>query len=469
MQSTDFRAYPGLPRNKRTLKSSLKLSNQLYGTLHLLLCLLRNKKIRNNIDIYFTRLFAKKFVDTLLDLIKSYMLSLKNTNLENSNDNKNYKDKADKKKRVKKDEINLNKENLKLSWPNWISPFCVLLYELIISPIGLSEMKEMLVEVEKNNNEKNSEKEKEIENEQKRRTEDDEKNKNNHRKNNFLIDDSDEEKTENHVEEEKEDVKDFQAENYEINDIIENKQINKDKDERKQKVNEDENNGEDYKISKKSSEKGSEKDNLNEAELSLEFGNLLNTEVNRSSLLPEYSWRLIFETVFLIMKSSSTFCTLSSSKDGNVFNSRKKSFSPSNNMKNGDKNDTKNEYKNDNKSDYKNQKKNDNEDIKMNYKEEEKISFFQSISKNESKDLNVNENDSEFELQLESELKSELEINSHNFPEIRLLDPSSNQGILLLLYTLLSKRTLSTAFVQASGKYNSQLKHVTRLSILFTD
>jgi hypothetical protein len=44
----------------------------LYGTLHLLLCLLRNERVRSEIEPFFTRGFAISLVDNLLDLLNTY-------------------------------------------------------------------------------------------------------------------------------------------------------------------------------------------------------------------------------------------------------------------------------------------------------------------------------------------------------------------------------------------------------------
>ena len=278
MQGTVHGSFPGL-QHKRTDKfSQSKLSNQLYSSLHLLLCLIKNKKIKQNIDTYFTRSFAKTLVETLLDLIKSYVISLKKDRRSPySQSNQNDK------KVIEKDGTNNKEEDLRLFWPTWLSPFCVLLYELIIAPIGISEMQTMLLEIEVEKQEKLNQNNHD---KQQNRNNDSGRNggiiDNNWNKNKHQIDDSDEEKTENCIEEEKEDETVFQSEN--------NDGVGKQKDEIGKGYN---NLDEDSAKGSKSSERGSGKDfsidSSSEAELALELGTLLSAEVNRSSLLPELS------------------------------------------------------------------------------------------------------------------------------------------------------------------------------------
>ena len=383
MQGTVHGSFPGL-QHKRTDKfSQSKLSNQLYSSLHLLLCLIKNKKIKQNIDTYFTRSFAKTLVETLLDLTKSYVISLKKDRRSPySQSNQNDK------KVIEKDGRNNKEEDLRLFWPTWLSPFCVLLYELIIAPIGISEMQTMLLEIEVEKQEKLNQN-----NHDKQQNSNNDSGRNggiidnNWNKNKHQIDDSDEEKTENCIEEEKEDETVFQSEN--------NDGVGKQKDEIGKGYN---NLDEDSAKGSKSSERGSGKDfsidSSSEAELALELGTLLSAEVNRSSLLPELSWQLIYETVFSILKSASLFSTISDSNDENVFLRRKKST------------------------------------------------------------VCTEEYESESQNQIDS-LKDEKSTKSkspHELPEIRYLDPSSNQGVLLLVHTLLSKRNLSARFVASSGK-----------------
>ena len=382
MQGTVHGSFPGL-QHKRTDKfSQSKLSNQLYSTLHLLLCLIKNKKIKQHIDTYFTRSFAKTLVETLLDLIKSYVISLKKDRRSPySQSNQNDK------KVIEKDGTNNKEEDLRLFWPTWLSPFCVLLYELIIAPIGISEMQTMLLEIEVEKQEKLNQN-----NHDKQQNRNDDSGRNggiidNWNKNKHQIDDSDEEKTENCIEEEKENETVFQSEN--------NDGEGKQKDEIGKGYN---NLDEESAKGSKSSERGSGKDfsidSSSEAELALELGTLLSAEVNRSSLLPELSWQLIYETVFSILKSASLFSTISDSNDENVFSRRKKST------------------------------------------------------------VCTEEYESESQNQIDS-LKDEKSTKSkspHELPEIRYLDPSSNQGVLLLVHTLLSKRNLSARFVASSGK-----------------
>jgi hypothetical protein len=91
-------------------------SSQLYGTLHLLLCLLRSKKVKTEIDPYFTRSFSESLVETLLKLIKSYEEC---SAREASSD--------------------LREQSKIPFWPLWLSPLCVLLFELATASVSVTE------------------------------------------------------------------------------------------------------------------------------------------------------------------------------------------------------------------------------------------------------------------------------------------------------------------------------------------
>ena len=406
IQGTVPGSIPGLVHKSDNF-SQLKLSNQLYSTLHLLLCLIKNKKIKQNIDTYFTRSFAKTFVETLLDLIKSFVISLKK-------DKKRYsQNKQNNTKEKKKDGTNKKEEDLRLFWPTWLSPFCVLLYELIIAPIGLSEMQTLLSEVESVKNKKINQNGDGRQNNNIDSGNNGDYLENNRNKGKHKIDDSDEEKTENCIEEEKEDETELQLDS-EINGG-EGRQ----KDERGKGGNDsEENSGTASKNSEKCSGKDSSVESLSESELALELGTLLSVEVNRSSLLTELSWESIYESVFSILKSASLFNTLSDSNDENVFARRKESTF----------------YNDENE----NENQNQSSDQKKYLKEEKS-----------------------------TKLKSKLKSPSKELPEIRYLDPSSNQGVLLLVHTLLSKRKLSTRFVASGGKcqYNLCLFYISMSNI----
>ena len=392
IQGTVRGSFPGVGQKKSDNVSQLKLSNQLYSTLHLLLCLIKNKKIKQNIDTYFTRSFAKTFVETLLDLIKSFVISLKKDR------NRHSQNKQNDTKEKKKDETNKKEDDLRLFWPTWLSPFCVLLYELIIAPIGLSEMQSLLAEIENVKNKKLNQNGDGRQNNNIDSCNNGNSPENNRNKCKQKIDDSDEEKTENCIEEEKEGETELQLDS----EVTGREGWQKDE-QGKGGNNLEENSGTASKNSERCSGKDSSIESLSESELALELGTLLSAEVNRSSLLTELSWESIYESVFSILKSATLFNTLSDSNDENVFSRRKESIFCNNENEN--------------------QNQNQNSDQKK-YSKEEKS----------------------------TKLKSKLKSPSYELPEIRYLDPSSNQGVLLLIHTLVSKRKLSSKFVASSGK-----------------
>lgn len=242
-------------------------SSQLYGTLHLLLCLLRSKKVKTEIDPYFTRAFSETVVNTLLNLIKSYEeCSSKEKESSSGNDNGNGKIPF---------------------WPLWLSPLCVLLFELATASVSVTETvfdaAQMVGESVNLSGRK--------------------------------IDES-EEKTDI-CEEKESDVTESVAEvittNYnQINtDItgIENSQ-------KPLQIDVVRHVEVDGKCSEENENKGeNEEEKLCAAETQLivELGGMLRAEVDRSSLLSEGSWIAIYDTISTILRGASTYTSLSPS------------------------------------------------------------------------------------------------------------------------------------------------------------
>jgi hypothetical protein len=228
-------------------------SSQLYGTLHLLLCLLRSKKVKTEIDPYFTRSFSESLVDTLLKLLKSYEEC---SAREASSD--------------------LLEHGKIPFWPMWLSPLCVLLFELATASVSVTEtVLDAAQTVDESVNLSGRKK------------------------------DESEEKTETNIAEEKE---------CEVTDSVNDNII-----ERNDHVSTSDTGVEDYKlplkieVEEKSAEESESKgenddEKLGDAEtkLILELGSTLRAEVDRSSLLSEGSWTAIYDTISVILRGAST-------------------------------------------------------------------------------------------------------------------------------------------------------------------
>ena len=302
----------GGPNQTPDSHPSGKFSSQLYGTLHLLLCLLRNKKVKTEIDPYFSRTFAESLVRTLLNLIKSYEeCSAQNV---------------------------LSDSDVTAFWPQWISPLCVLLYELVTASLSLTEIVMSSVKTTETKS-VNSEMEKK---------------------------DDSEEKTETLIAEEKESEVSESS-----NDVQEEKKEGKEEGKEEEKEKEE--------------EKDLEKEEVDEAVLSLELGGILRDEVEKSSLLSEGSWVIIFETISRILHTSSIHTNTTRSHPVS-----------------GDTEDT-----------------------------------LDTLTNTPGKDLNPDNGTF---------------LGPKKTPA-RYLDPSSSQGVLLLLHTLISKQNLSEKFVLSGGLY----------------
>ena len=269
-----------------TSTSSPATSSQLYGTLHLLLCLIRNKKVKAEIDPYFSRKFAESIVSTLLGLIRSYGEST----IGGGQD--------------------LEKTQTRLEfWPVWISPLCVLLFELVTASMNVSETVTAPVSDTESKSPDQS----------------------------AALDNS-EEKSETLLSEEKE------SEEVRERDNIQTERENIEEGSNTPDVDVD----------------------VDDSELSLELGRLVREEVEKSSLLSDATWELIFNAISGILRGSVS--------------------------------------------------------------------------------LPVSGSDS-----AATGHKLEGEAADESIKRIRHLDPSSSQGALLLLHTLINKQKLSNRFVQSGG------------------
>lgn len=323
-QAVLFFSPQGGPDQTPNSPPSGKFSSQLYGTLHLLLCLLRNKKVKSEIDPYFSRTFAENLVRTLLNLIKSYEeSSCKNILSDLDTD-------------------------VIAFWPQWISPLCVLLYELVTASLSVTEI--VMASV--------------INTEMKSVSTDGDKK------------DDSEEKTETVIAEEKE---------CEVGEL--NNEVEKEGEKEDERDNEREREGErEGERVGDGEEKETKKEEVDEAELSLELGGILRDEVEKSSLLSEGSWVIIFETVSRILHSSSIGNTLISSAES----------------------------------------------------EETQEILHQLLNT----DLKSDDED----------IPNLTRSGPNRSQPARYLDPSSSQGVLLLLHTLISKQKLSVKFVVSGGR-----------------
>lgn len=238
-------------------------SSQLYGTLHLLLCLLRSKKVKAEIDPYFTRAFSETVVNTLLNLIKSYEeCSSKETSSGNDNGNGKIP-----------------------FWPLWLSPLCVLLFELATASVSVTETVFDAAQMVGESVNLGGRKE-----------------------------DDSEEKTD--IPEEKEsDITESVAEVITANNdqissditVIENSQ-------KPLQIDVERHDEVDGKGSEENENKGeNEEEKLCAAETQLivELGGMLRAEVDRSSLLSEGSWIAIYDTISTILRGASTSTFLS--------------------------------------------------------------------------------------------------------------------------------------------------------------
>jgi hypothetical protein len=271
--------------------------------------------VKSEIDPYFSRTFAESLVRTLLNLIKSYEECPAENVLPDS--------------------------DVTAFWPQWISPLCVLLYELVTASLSVTEI--VMASVKgKETKSVNSENEKK---------------------------DDSEEKTETLIAEEKE--CDVTESNNEVQKVGE-------KEDEKEKEEED--------------EKDHETEEVDEAVLSLELGGLLKEEVEKSSLLSEGSWVVIFETISRILHASSIHTNSTQS-----------------NPENEESEDT------------------------------EGTVEVEALKGKQDKEL-------------KSENGTFVGATKATIP-VRYLDPSSSQGVLLLLHTLISKQNLSVKFVLSGGMY----------------
>jgi hypothetical protein len=267
--------------------------------------------VKSEIDPYFSRTFAESLVRTLLNLIKSYEECPAENILPDS--------------------------DVTAFWPQWISPLCVLLYELVTASLSVTEI--VMASVKgKETKSVNSENEKK---------------------------DDSEEKTETLIAEEKE--CDVTESNNEV-------QKEGEKEDEKEKEVED---GKDL-----------ETEEVDEAVLSLELGGILKDEVEKSSLLSEGSWVVIFETISRILHASSIHTNSTQSHPENE----------------------------------------ESEDT------EGTVEALKGMQDKEMK----SENGTFVGATKTTTL-------------VRYLDPSSSQGVLLLLHTLISKQNLSVKFVLSGG------------------
>jgi hypothetical protein len=267
--------------------------------------------VKSEIDPYFSRTFAESLVRTLLNLIKSYE--------EYSAENV------------------LADSDVTTFWPQWMSPLCVLLYELLTASLSVTEI--VMASVKSTETKSVN-----LESEKK---------------------DDSEEKTETLIAEEKE--CDVGESNNEVQ-----------KEGEKEEEKEDE----------KEDEKDLEKEEVDEAVLSLELGGILRDEVEKSSLLSEGSWVVIFETISRILHASFTHTHTTRSHPEN--------------------------------------EESDESD--------DPAGALKDISDKDVKSENGT---------LLGPKKTPA--------RARYLDPSSSQGVLLLLHTLVSKQNLSVKFVLSGG------------------
>lgn len=262
--------------------------------------------MKSEIDPYFSRTFAESLVRTLLNLIKSY----EECSAENI----------------------LTDSDVTVFWPQWISPLCVLLYELVTASLSVTEI--VMASVK-------STETKSVDSDIATKKDDSE------------------EKTETLIAEEKE---------CDMNESSKEAQKEKEKE------------------AEKEDEKNPEKEEVDEAVLSLELGGILRDEVERSSLLSEGSWVIIFDTISRILHASSIQPSSTSAR--------------------------------------------------LNH---------ESIETDDSQALLVDTP--------HKDLKSENGTLGPKKTPAQYLDPSSSQGVLLLLHTLISKQNLSVKFVTSGGLY----------------
>ena len=206
-------------------------SSQLYGTLHLLLCLIRNKKVKAEIDPFFSRKFAESIVSVLLGLISSY--------------GESERDGESAQKGVHSD---LEKAQF---WPVWISPLCVLLFELVTASMNVSETVTAAVSGTETKSQDQS----------------------------SALDNS-EEKSETLLSEEKE-----------CDEVRERGNVQLERENMEEGSNEHDG-GVDADV------------DVDESELSLELGRLVREEVEKSSLLSDATWELIFNAISGILGGS---------------------------------------------------------------------------------------------------------------------------------------------------------------------
>ena len=228
-------------------------SSQLYGTLHLLLCLLRSKKVKSEIDPYFTRSFSETLVETLLKLIKSY---------------EEYS--------AREPSSDILEHGKIPFWPMWLSPLCVLLFELATASVSVTDTvfdAAQTVEESVNLSERKK--------------------------------DDSEEKTETNIAEEKEcEVTDSVNDNIiERIDHVSNTDTGVEVSKLPLKIIVEEKSAEE---SEGKGENEEEKLGAAETKLILELGSTLRAEVDRSSLLSEGSWTAIYDTISVILRGAST-------------------------------------------------------------------------------------------------------------------------------------------------------------------
>lgn len=209
--------------------------------------------MKAEIDPYFTRSFSESLVETLLKLIKSYEEC---SAREASSD--------------------LLEHGKIPFWPMWLSPLCVLLFELATASVSVTEtVFDAAQTVDESVN-------------LSRRKKDDS-----------------EEKTETNIAEEKEcEVTDSVSDNIiERNDHVSSSDTGVEDNKLPLKIEVEEKSAEE---SESKGENDDEKLGDAETKLILELGSTLRAEVDRSSLLSEGSWTAIYDTISVILRGAST-------------------------------------------------------------------------------------------------------------------------------------------------------------------